>query len=142
MARVDIELPNDEIKAIEARGEQTEEVITAMLQAAGTLILSNAKANTQRAFKSPARIVAGLKLTKVYKNSDGGRSIKVGFYGYHSGRKSKKYPAGVPIALIATAREYGSSSGETAKPFFRKAFKQKAAIDAAMQGAHDKFIKE
>lgn len=142
MARVDIELPNDELKAMEERGEVVTEVMDAMLNAAGNVALSSARSNAQRAFKTPARIIAGLRLTKVYKNSDGGRSIKVGFYGYHSGRKTKKYPAGVPIALIASAREYGTSSGETAKPFFRKAFKQKAALDAAMQGAHDKYIKD
>ena len=142
MARVDIELPNDELKAIEDRGEIVDEVIGSMLTAAGNLALASARSNAQKAFKNPARIVAGIRLTKVYKNSDGGRSIKVGFYGNHSGRKTKKYPAGVPIALIASAREYGTSSGEKAKPFFRKVFKQKAAIDAAMQGAHDKFIKD
>lgn len=142
MARVDIELPNDELKAITDRDESVDDVMNAMLQAAGNVALNSARSNAQRAFKTPGRIVAGLKLTRPYKNSDGGRSIKVGFYGYHSGRKTKKYPAGVPIALIASAREYGTSSGETAKPFFRKAFKQKGAIDAAMQGAHDKYIKD
>ena len=34
------------------------------------------------------------------------------------------------MALIAIAREYGTSMGEQKKPFFRKAFKQKEIEEA------------
>lgn len=142
MARMDIELPNDVVKELEERGNKIEDVIGSMLLAGGNVVIGTVKSNLGKAFKSTAALSRGVRLTKVYKNSDDGRSIKVAFYGNHPTRKSKKYPKGVPLALIASAREYGTSSGEAPKPFFRKAFKQKAAIDAAMQGAHDKFIKD
>lgn len=142
MARYEIELPNDEINALQKVEANVPKIMSEMLEAGGNVVLSEVKSNTAQAFKSPAAILKGIRLTKVYKNSDGGQSIKVGFYGNHPGHKSKKYPAGVPIALIASAREYGTSSGETAKPFFRKAFKKKPAIDAAMQSVHDKYIKD
>ena len=54
------------------------------------------------------------------------------FYGYND--------EGVPIPLIAQAREYGTSRGEAKKPFFRKSFK-KADIEQAMQKVQDKYIK-
>lgn len=38
---------------------------------------------------------------------------------------------GVPVALIAIAREFGTSRGEKKKPFFRKSFK-KDQIETAM----------
>ncbi len=49
-----------------------------------------------------------------------------------SGRSSAEYMYdGVPVALIAIAREYGTSSGEAKKPFFRKSFR-KDEIEQAM----------
>lgn len=51
-----------------------------------------------------------------------------------AGRQSKSYEykyGGVPVPLIALAREYGTSSGEAKKPFFRKAF-VKSAITKVM----------
>ena len=73
-------------------------------------------------FKSTKTLEKGLKKTKTYKTiSDDGINTKVGFYGYTED--------GTPIPLIAMAREFGTSSGEKKKPFFRKAFKQKEAIE-------------
>lgn len=140
MARVSIELPNDDIKALEERGANTRQVIADMLQAGGSVVLNGIRSNIGRSFSNPSQLIRGIRLTKVYRNADDGTSIKVGFYGNHPGRRTRKYPKGVPLALIASAREYGTSSGEAAKPFFRKEFKRKAAIDAAMQAAHDKYI--
>lgn len=142
MARYAIELPNEEIQALQKLDANVPKIIGEMLEAGGNVVLQGVKGNLSRAFKSPAAIANGLRLTRVYHNSDGGTSIKIGFYGTHRGRKSKKYPAGVPIALIASAREYGTSSGEKSKPFFRKEFRRKPSIDAAMQAVHDKYIKD
>ena len=112
-----------------------------MLEAGGKVVFNRAEGNIARSFANSAPVRAGLRLTRVYHNSDDGISIKVGFFGFYKGHKSRKYPGGVPIALIASAREYGTKSGEAAKPFFRKSF-NRAAINAAMQSVHDKFIKE
>ena len=67
--------------------------------------------------------------------------MHIGFYGYNTDKKTKKHPNGVPIPLIAMAREYGTSSGEAKKPFFRKSFKKKD-IEQAMKQVQDKYIKE
>lgn len=49
-----------------------------------------------------------------------------------SGRSEAEYTYnGVPVPLIVIAREYGTSSGEKKKPFFRKSFK-KTEIEQAM----------
>lgn len=141
MARYAIELPNDVLKELEQRDTKLSTITDEMLEAGGKVVYNKAEGSIARSFANPAPIKAGLRLTRVYKNSDDGKSIKVGFYGYYKGHKTKKYPAGVPIALIASAREYGTSSGEAAKPFFRKSF-SRPAINAAMQAVHDKYIKE
>lgn len=141
MARYALEIPNDVISELEKRDTKLESITDEMLEAGGKVVYARAEGNISKSFKNPAPIKAGLRLTRVYKNSDDGKSIKVGFYGYYKGRKTKKYPAGVPIPLIAAAREYGTSSGEAAKPFFRKSF-NRPAINAAMQAVHDKYIKD
>ena len=90
-----------------------------------------------KVFKSTRSLEKGLKITKVYKTpSDDGINVKIGFYGYND--------EGVPIPLIAQAREYGTSVNgkqhEAKKPFFRKSFKKKD-IEQAMQSVQDKYIK-
>jgi hypothetical protein len=78
----------------------------------------------------------------VYKTpSDDGINVHIGFYGYNADKKTKAHPKGVPIPLIAMAREYGTSSGEKKKPFFRKSFSKKE-IEQAMQEVQDRYIKE
>ena len=63
---------------------------------------------------------------KTYKSGKGYRMTKTS-----TGQKSAEYKYdGVPVALIAIAREYGTSMGEQKKPFFRKAFKQKEIEEA------------
>lgn len=141
MARYAVEIPNDVLTELEKRDTKLESITDEMLEAGGKVVYARAEGNISKSFKNPAPIRSGLRLTRVYKNSDEGKSIKVGFYGYYKARKTKKYPGGVPIPLIASAREYGTSSGEAAKPFFRKSF-NRAAINAAMQAVHDKYIKE
>lgn len=141
MAKYSVELPNEIIEELTGRSDNIVKIMGSMLEAGGKVTERDVRANIAGSFKTPGEILRGLKLTRVYSNADGGRSIKLGFYGYNKSHTSKKYPGGVPIALIAAAREYGTSSGESAKPFFRKAFKR-AGIDAAMQQVHDKYIKE
>jgi hypothetical protein len=77
----------------------------------------------------------------VYRTpSDDGINVKVGFWGYSKYHKTKRYPQGVPIPLIANAREYGTSSGEAPRPFFRKEFRRKSQIESAMQKVHDRYV--
>ena len=133
MAKFHSELPNDLIKVFEDLETNCDEMFGEMCRAGAEVVYNNVLANMKKVFKSTRSLEKGLKITKVYKTpSDDGINVHVGFYGYTED--------GVPIPLIAQAREYGTSKGEEKKPFFRKSFKKKD-IEQAMQVVQDKYIK-
>lgn len=133
MAKFKSELPYDLIKVFEDLGTNCDEMFGEMCKSGAEVVYNNVKSNMSKAFKSTRSLEKGLKITKVYKTpSDDGINVHIGFYGYTED--------GVPIPLIAQAREYGTSKGEKKKPFFRKSFKKKA-IEQAMQTVQDKYIK-
>jgi hypothetical protein len=133
MAKFKQELPNDLIKVFEDLETNCEDIFGEMCKAGAETVYDKVKSNMGKAFKSTRSLEKGLKITKVYKTpSDDGVNVHIGFYGYND--------EGVPIPLIAQAREYGTSSGEQKKPFFRKSFNKKT-IEQAMQKVQDKYIK-
>lgn len=141
MARFKAELPNDLIKELESLSNNTEKMMSEMTKAGAEVVYKLVKSNMSQVFKSTKSLEKGLKMTKVYKTpSNDGIGVYIGFYGYDTEKRTKKYPNGVPIPLIANAREYGTSSGETKKPFFRKSFKKKE-VEQAMMQVQDKYIK-
>ena len=142
MARYAQELPNDVLKELASRDKDTPRMLEEMVKAGGTVVLANVKGNLGRSFETTRSLLQGLNMTRAYKTpSDGGTNVKIGFYGYSRTRRSRKYPQGVPIPLIAAAREYGTSSGESAKPFFRRSFK-KSEINGQMEAVHNRYIKD
>ena len=133
MAKFKSELPYDLMKVFEDLETNCEEMFGEMCQSGAEVVYNNVKSNMGKAFKSTRSLEKGLRITKVYKTpSDDGVNVHIGFYGYNED--------GVPIPLIAQAREYGTSRGEAKKPFFRKSFK-KRDIEQAMQKIQDKYIK-
>ena len=133
MAKFQSELPNELIEDFEDLGLKCDVMFGEMCKAGAGVVYNNVKSNMKKVFKSTKSLEKGLKVTRVYKTpSDDGINVHVGFYGYNE--------EGVPIPLIAQAREYGTSKGEGKKPFFRKAFKKKD-IEQAMQAVQDKYIK-
>ena len=137
MAKFHSELPNDLMKVFEDLETNCEDMFGEMCKAGAQVVYARVKANMGKVFKSTKSLDKGLKITRVYKTpSDDGINVHVGFYGYTED--------GVPIPLIAQAREYGTSRGgkdhEAKKPFFRKSFKKKE-IEEAMQKVQDKYIK-
>ena len=133
MAKFQSELPNELMKVFEDLETNCDEMFGEMCKAGAEAVYNNVLSNMGKAFKSTRSLMKGLKITKVYKTpSDDGINVHVGFYGYTED--------GVPIPLIALAREYGTSKGEEKKPFFRKSFKKKE-IEQAMQEVQDKYIK-
>ena len=133
MARFHSELPSDLIKVFEDLETDCEDMFGEMCKAGAEVVYNKVKSNMGKAFKSTKSLEKGLKITRVYKTpSDDGINVHVGFYGYND--------EGVPIPLIAQAREYGTSKGEEKKPFFRKSFNKKA-IEQAMQEVQDRYIK-
>lgn len=143
MARFNAELPNDLIKVFDELETNVPEMMGEMCKAGATVVYNKVVNNLKKSFNSTKSLMEGLKITRVYKTpSDDGIDVHVGFYGYVKGSKpTKRHPYGKPIPLIALAREYGTSSGEKKKPFFRKAFAKKD-IEQAMLEVQDRYIKE
>ena len=134
MAGFSAELPNELIKSFQELENNTEEMLSEMTRAGAEVVYKQVKTNMKNSFKSTESLDKGLKITKSYRTpTDDGINTKVGFYGYND--------KGVPIPLIAMAREFGTSQGEKKKPFFRKAFRQESAITNAMKKAQEKYIK-
>lgn len=133
MAKFKSELPYELMQVFEDLETNCDEIFGGMCRAGAEVVYNNVKSNMAKAFKSTRSLEKGLKITKVYKTqSDDGINVHIGFYGYNDD--------GVPIPLIANAREYGTSRGEKKKPFFRKSFKKKD-IEQAMQKVQDRYIK-
>lgn len=142
MAKFQGEVPNELMKMFEDLETNCENIFGEMCKAGAETVYSKVQSNMEKAFADTKTLEKGLKITKVYKTpSDDGINVHIGFYGYNADKKTKKHPNGVPIPLIAMAREYGTSSGEAKKPFFRKSFKKKD-IEQAMKQVQDKYIKE
>ena len=142
MAKFQGEVPNELMKMFEDLETNCENIFGEMCKAGAETVYSKVQNNMEKAFADTKTLEKGLKITKVYKTpSDDGINVHIGFYGYNTDKKTKKHPNGVPIPLIAMAREYGTSSGEAKKPFFRKSFKKKD-IEQAMKQVQDKYIKE
>lgn len=143
MAKFKQKLATDEIKEFENLGLNCSKIFGEMVDAGAEKVLSNARANMSKVFKTTNSLMLGLKKTKIYKTQrDGGINVYVGFYGYAPNTpKTKRHPRGTPIPLIAMAREFGSVSGEAKRPFFRKSFKKKE-IQQVMQEVQDKYIKK
>ena len=135
MAGFNVELPTEIISSMNKLTNNVEKMMEEMTQAGAEVVYKNVKSNMKSSFKSTQSLEKGLRKTKPYKTvTDDGINTKVGFYGYTED--------GTPIPLIAMAREYGTSSGEKKKPFFRKAFKEKTAIESAMLNVQKKYIDE
>lgn len=137
MARFQEELPYELMKVFEDLETNCDEMFGEMCKAGATVVYNNVLSNMKKVFKSTKSLEKGLKITRVYHTpSDDGINVHVGFYGYNE--------KGVPIPLIAQAREYGTSwngkEHEPKRPFFRKSFKKKD-IEQAMQAVQDKYIK-
>src|SRR5574344_2206083 len=125
MAGFTAELPNELIKNFAEASDNAEKMLGEMTRAGAEVVYGNVKSNMKSSFKTTTSLEKGLKITKTYKTkSDDGINTKVGFYGYND--------EGTPIPLIAMAREYGTSRGESKKPFLRKSFKTEATIRNAM----------
>ena len=143
MAKFKAELPNELLKVFDELETNAPEMMGEMCNAGAEVVYKNVVANLGKAFKKTETLLKGLKITRVYKTpSDDGINVHIGFYGYDAESKpTKRHPKGTPIPLIAMAREYGTSSGEAKKPFFRKSFAKKD-IEQAMLEVQNRYIKE
>ena len=142
MAKFFGELPNDLIKVFDELETDAPEMMGKMCKAGATVVYNKVCSNLKKSFDRTETLLKGLKITRVYKTpSDDGINVHVGFYGYNTDKITKAHPKGVPIPLIAQAREHGTSSGESKKPFFRKSFSKKE-IEQAMLEVQSQYIKD
>lgn len=133
MAGFNLELPTEIVKTLCRLSNDAEKMLGEMTKAGAEVVYQNVKSNMKSSFKSTSSLEKGLKITKTYRTqNDDGINTKVGFYGYTD--------EGKPIPLIAMAREYGTSSGEKKKPFFRKSFKDTEGIIKAMKNVQSRYI--
>ena len=142
MAKFNAELPTDLIKVFDELETNTPIMMGEMCKAGAEVVYKKVCSNLSKAFKRTDTLLKGLKITKVYETpSDDGVNVHIGFYGYDKSKVTKQFPKGVPIPLIAMAREYGTSSGEDKHPFLRKSF-NKTEIEKAMLEVQNRYIKE
>ena len=141
MAKFEAELPNDLLKVFEDLETNSSIMMGEMCKAGAAVVYRKVVSGIASAFSRTETLLKGLKVTKVYETpSDDGINVHIGFYGY-DGEPTKQYPNGKPIPLIAMAREYGTSSGEAKKPFFRKSFSKKD-IEQAMLEVQNHYIED
>ena len=135
MAGFNLELPEDLINNLKTISNNTDEMFGRMTKAGAEVVYKNVVNNMKSSFKSTDSLKKGLRISRTYKTkSDDGINTKVGFYGYNE--------KGIPIPLIALAREYSTSRGEKKKPFFRKAFNNKSEIETSMLKVQEEYIDE
>jgi hypothetical protein len=151
MAKFQCELPTQLINELTKLEENTPKMMEEMTEAGAEVVYKNVIANMSSSFKDSSKLKKYLKITKTYRTKDGSVNTKVGFYGYYkkgsksfkvTSKKGKEYSYdGIPVPLIVRAREFGSSSGEAKRPFFRKSF-NKSQIESEMLKVQKKYIKE
>lgn len=139
MSKFELELPSDLLSSLNDLEVVAPKMMGEMTKAGAEEVADIVKNNLSRAFSSTDGLADCLYVTKTYQTpSDDGINNKVGIYGYFINNKGKK----VPAPLVAQAREYGTSTGEAKKPFFRKAFNKSKIESSMMQVQNDYVPKE
>ena len=136
MARFEMELPLELLNSFQNLTNNSEKMLGEMTRAGAKKVFDNVKTNMKKSFSDTKGLEKCLKITRTYKTpSDDGISTKIGIYGYFENKNGKT----VPAPLVANAREYGTSRGETRKPFFRKSFKENE-ITEEMLAVQNKYL--
>ncbi len=91
-------------------------------------------------------LVNAFGVTPIEQRPDGVWNAKMGFDGY-SKKKTKKYPKGVPLQLLARVKESGAhmpdGSFRKPQPFLAPAIRaSRARVNAVMNEEADKIIKK
>lgn len=151
MAKFKCELPTELINELTKLEKNTPKMMEEMTKAGAEVVRKNVISNMKSSFSDSGKLEPYLKVTRTYRTKDGSVNTKVGFYGYYkkgsktfslTSKKGETYSYdGIPVPLIVRAREFGSSSGEAKRPFFRKSF-NKSQIESEMLRIQKKYIKE
>ena len=146
MAKFAMELPTEEIEKAEKLSRNTDKIFGEMTRAGAKVVADNMKSTAPN-----QGLAEGIKLSRTYKTpSDDGINTKVYFSGYfpfqgnrttfarrnRNGGKMYTTSKGVPKEFVAIMYEYGRSDGTfPKKPFVRKAFTNRNAIEKEMRKA-------
>ena len=152
MAKLNLELPTDLIKQMEALEGGADKAFEAMTEAGAEYVASKLRST------APSTIQPYVKISKTYKTpSDGGINTKVYYSGYlpfsnpnrsyfsrkGGGGTTYSTTKGVPADFLAQLYEYGRSTAPfPKKPFFRKAFKDKGIEEAMIKSPKVNFYKD
>lgn len=137
MAKAEIQMPDDFLKALSRLGEKSDEIAESVLEAGGEVMLDGIRSklaavvgqDTKYPSRSTGELERSLGLTKVRVDRDGNHNIKVGF--------AEPRADGGSNAKLANILEYGKH-GQPAKPFLKPAKRaSKAACEAAMKKKFD-----
>lgn len=142
MASIKFKMPDDFLDKIKNLGNNTDEVISKVLQAGAEVVESEMKNNlqgvigkgTKQPSQSTGQLLASLGTAKVMQDRDGVFNVKVGFAENRNDGKSN--------AMIASVLEYGKSN-QQAKPFIKPALKkcQDACINAMVRTLEEEVSK-
>lgn len=136
MARFNVEIPKELIDQLTEL--EKSDMFERMVDAGADVVMENVKSNMKGVFKNTQNLEKCLIKSKVYRTRvDDAINDKVAFYGYFINEQGKE----VPAPLVVMAREYGTSSGEAKKPFFRRSF-NKQQITSAMLKVQKEYIDE
>lgn len=151
MAKFSCELPIELIRELSKLEQNTPKMMEEMTKAGAEVVKKNVVSNMKSSFEDSSKLEKYLQITRTYRTKDGSVNTKVAFYGYYkkgsktfsiTSKKGTTYSYdGIPVPLIVRAREFGSSSGEAKRPFFRKSF-NKSQIESEMLKVQKKYIKE
>ena len=151
MAKFSCELPTELMRELSKLEQNTPKMMEEMTKAGAEVVKKNVVSNMKSSFEDSFKLEKYLKITRTYRTKDGSVNTKVAFYGYYkkgsktfsiTSKKGTTYSYdGIPVPLIVRAREFGSSSGEAKRPFFRKSF-NKSQIESEMLKVQKKYIKE
>lgn len=132
MAKIEIKIPQEEIRKIEEVYKNAFNIFGGMTRAGARVTLNTVKSNVPRSWHG-SNIMNNIKLTKVYRTpSDGGINTKIVINGYFINKNGVRTPAPLVANVFEHGRSAQSRGGKFVKqPFFRKSFK-KDQIEKAM----------
>jgi len=126
-------MPEDFLEKIAKLGDQTDAIVSRVLDAGGEVAADAVRANLKDSigrgkdrFRSTGELVAALGVSPAKIDRDGNANVKVGFREPRSGGKSN--------AMVANVLEYGKH-GQPPRPFLKtaKASSRKKVIETMQQ---------
>lgn len=134
MASLKIKMPEDFLLKISRLGNNTDTVVSKVLEEGSKVLESEVKSNlevvigkeTKYPSRSTGELLSSLGTSKVRQDKNGDFNIKVGF--------DDQRPDGKSNAMIANVLEYGKSN-QKAKPFLKPALRKskQAVIDTMVK---------